>query len=109
MSAGGNTTNQLAVAPHAKDIEFISGVRQKRRDFIDRVLSEPHRLESLLKSARSDTALVDLLIVKVLQELQSVGKVKSRRALAGHGHDEFVAIGQLSDHDIDSLVTDVLQ
>jgi len=109
MSAGGNTTNHLAVTPHAKDIQFITEVRQKRRDFILRVVSEPHLVASLLKSARSDVALVDLLVVKVLQELPSVGKVKSRRTLAEHGRDEFVAIGELSDVDIDSLVTDVLR
>jgi len=71
--------------------------------------SEPTRLASLLKSARSDAALVDLLVVKVLQELPTVGKVKSRRALADHGHDEFVAVGQLSDVDIESLIADVLR
>lgn len=109
MSAGGNTANQRAVTPRTKDIEFIADVRQKRRDFIVRVVSEPDRLSSLLKSARSEVALVDLLVVKVLQELPSVGKVKSRRTLAEHGHDEFVSIGELSDVDIDSLVAEVLQ
>jgi hypothetical protein len=108
MSAGG-TTNQLAVPPRAEDIELIAEVRQKRRDFIDRVVAEPTRFAPLLKSARSDAALVDLLVVKVLQEMPSVGKVESRRALAGHGHDEFVGIGQLSDADIESLMADVLQ
>lgn len=109
MSEGDNTANQLAVTPRTKDIEFIAEVRQKRRDFVVRAVSEPHRLSSLLRSARSDVALVDLLVVKVLQELPSVGKVKSRRSLAERGYDEFVSIGELSDVDIDSLVADVLQ
>ena len=109
MSAGGNTTNELAVTPRAIDIEFIAAVRQKRRDFIAHVIGQPQHLASLLKSARSDDALIDLLVVKVLQELPSVGKVKARRALAAHGFDEFVAVGRLTDVDIDALTTDVVQ
>ena len=103
------TTNQLAVPPRSADIELVAQVRERRREFVIQAASEPTRLASLLKSARSDAALVDLLVVKVLQELPTVGKVKSRRALADHGHDEFVAVGQLSDVDIESLIADVLR
>lgn len=109
MSAGGKTTNHISVMPRSQDLDRIAHVRNSRREFVGRVVTEPQLLASSLVAARSDDALAGLLVVKVLQEVPTVGKVMARRALARHGHDEFVTVGQLTVEDIENLVADILE
>ena len=106
MSAGGNTTKHFEVPARDEDIARIAHVRNSRSEFISRTVSMPDDRVTILKQARADNELSGLLVVKLLQELPSVGKVSARRLLAVLGLDEFTQVGKLTDDDIGSLAAE---
>lgn len=84
-------------------VEVIERLRAARNQVIESASLPDATFAEVVAAARGHHDSASVYVLRVLEAIPSVGKVRARRALDEIGRDYFVRIADLSDDDVMSL------